>query len=71
MLTTLTNFQEPNGAGLGQGISLGELETGVQSLRSSGEFGAGGDRLLRLISRPWGGAIKMLVGEDELVLDAG
>ncbi|HEY2782353.1 MAG TPA: serine hydrolase domain-containing protein [Steroidobacteraceae bacterium] len=29
-----------------------------------------GDRLLRLISPPWAGALKMLVGSDELILDA-
>jgi len=30
----------------------------------------GGDRLLRLISPPWAGAMKMLVRDGELVLDA-
>lgn len=34
------------------------------------EVQPGGDRLLRLISPPWAGAMKMLVREDELVLDA-
>lgn len=34
------------------------------------EIQPGGDRLLRLISPPWAGALRMLVREDELVLDA-
>lgn len=34
------------------------------------EIQPGGDRLLRLISPPWVGSMKMLVGDDELVLDA-
>lgn len=34
------------------------------------EIQPGGDRLLRLISPPWAGAMKMLVRDDELVLDA-
>lgn len=35
------------------------------------EIQPGGDRLLRLVSPPWAGALKMLVRERELVLDAG
>jgi CubicO group peptidase (beta-lactamase class C family) len=35
------------------------------------EVQPGGDRLLRLISPPWAGAMKMLVSEGELLLDAG
>ena len=31
---------------------------------------SGGDRLLRVISPPWAGTMKMLVREGELVLDA-
>jgi CubicO group peptidase (beta-lactamase class C family) len=34
------------------------------------EIQPGGDRLLRLISPPWAGALKMLVRHDELELDA-
>jgi CubicO group peptidase (beta-lactamase class C family) len=34
------------------------------------EIQPGGDRLLRLISPPWAGTMKMLVRDDELVLDA-
>jgi hypothetical protein len=34
------------------------------------EIQMGGDRLLRLISPPWAGAMKMLVRDGELVLDA-
>jgi len=34
------------------------------------EIQPGGDRLLRLTSPPWAGAMKMLVRDDELVLDA-
>ena len=34
------------------------------------EIQPGGDRLLRLISPPWAGAMKMLVRDGELVLDA-
>ena len=34
------------------------------------EIQIGGDRLLRLISPPWAGTMKMLVREGELVLDA-
>ncbi|HEY3928733.1 MAG TPA: serine hydrolase domain-containing protein [Candidatus Koribacter sp.] len=34
------------------------------------EIQPGGDRLLRLISPPWAGALKMLVHGDELILDA-
>jgi CubicO group peptidase (beta-lactamase class C family) len=34
------------------------------------EIQPGGDRLLRLISPPWAGAMKMLVRDNELILDA-
>lgn len=34
------------------------------------EIQPGGDRLLRLISPPWAGVMKMLVRDNELVLDA-
>jgi CubicO group peptidase (beta-lactamase class C family) len=40
------------------------------SSKLAAEIQPGGDRLLRLISPPWSGAMKILVRDDELVLDA-
>jgi CubicO group peptidase (beta-lactamase class C family) len=46
------------------------IDFGEWSSNLAAEIQMGGDRLLRLISPPWAGAMKMLVRDGELVLDA-
>jgi len=61
---------ELGGARISRGDHGYRVDFDEWSSNLAAEIQPGGDRLLRLISPPWAGAMKMLVRDGELVLDA-